>query len=111
MPGTSPGHHASYQAETLHASGQHQNQHNDQDQAEAAAGSVAPVAAVAPGRQRADQRKNQNHDQDGRKHDCLARKRVRLTTFGAEQGSTAPGAPSTIYSVITWSGMLPESDL
>jgi len=73
MPEVSPGHHALRERALLYAAGQDQDQYDDQDQTETAAGAVTPVAAVAPGRQGADQCKNQNHDQNGRQHGCLAR--------------------------------------
>src|ERR1043165_9210077 len=49
----------------------HQRKNNDdeQDEAEAAAGVVAPAGAVRPSRQRTDQKQNQNDDEN-RTHGC-----------------------------------------
>ena len=48
--------------------GERQHHDDQEDQAQAAAGSIAPVPAVAPGRQRADQCQNKHDDQNGRQH-------------------------------------------
>ena len=48
----------------LDPSHQQQHQQDDNDQAETAAGSVAPLAAVAPRRQGADQQQDQDDQKD-----------------------------------------------
>src|SRR5262249_48001233 len=53
---------------TLHVVGQHQDDDDDEDQTQSPAGGVAPVPAVTPGRQSADEGQNQYDDQNGREH-------------------------------------------
>src|SRR5262245_25145177 len=48
--------------------GQSEDDDDEQDETKPATRGIAPVAAVAPGRQCADQRQDENHNQDGREH-------------------------------------------
>ena len=52
----------------LHISGQRQHQHDDQQHADDAGRAVAPAAAVAPARERADQHQDQKNDQNRSEH-------------------------------------------
>src|SRR3954447_12240312 len=50
--------------DALDMAGERQHHDDEKDQAQSAAGSVAPVAAVAPGRQRSDTCQNKDDDQN-----------------------------------------------
>src|SRR5262245_6223862 len=64
----SPATAAAVRRVTSESSDQQQYHHDDQDQADAATGVVAPGAAVAPSRQCADQKQNQQDQQNCAKH-------------------------------------------
>ena len=55
----------------LNASDQDQHQHDDQNEADAAAGIVAPARGIRPCRQCADQQKNEKDDQNRPEHGFL----------------------------------------
>src|SRR5712671_1947828 len=82
----------------LDPSHQHQDHDDDQEETHAATGSVAPVRAVGPSRQRADQQQNQNNDQDRRQHRTLLSTSPRHSMRFANQSSRRESRDSASQS-------------
>src|ERR1051326_5972652 len=72
---------------TSYSSQQRQDDDDHQDEPEHAARSVAPAAAVRPGRERADQQQDQNDDQNGGAHG------PKSSVFSARQCAAAEKVP------------------